>query len=140
MLTPRECVCHNLAYGREGNTMKLVQVAQRAEDLGRAAAFYSNLLDSEPTGLFDPPGLLFFDLDGVRLLLERGAPTSMLYLHVDNVHETLERLGDVEVVSRPHVIFHHDDDSLGPEGEDEWQAFIKDSEGNTVGLVSFQQP
>ncbi|MDX6521337.1 MAG: hypothetical protein QOF08_1942, partial [Gaiellales bacterium] len=25
---------------------------------------------------------------------------------------------------------------LGPAGHDEWQAFIKDSEGNLVGLVS----
>jgi methylmalonyl-CoA/ethylmalonyl-CoA epimerase len=38
------------------------------------------------------------------------------------------------------VIFHHDDDALGPAGHDEWQAFIRDSEGNLVGLVSFQRP
>jgi methylmalonyl-CoA/ethylmalonyl-CoA epimerase len=121
--------------------MRLVQAAQRAEDLDRASAFYSRLLDAEPTGVFDPPGLLFFDLGGVRLLLERGAPSSLLYLHVENVHEALDRLsGDVEVVTRPHVIFHHDDDALGPAGHDEWQAFIRDSEGNLVGLVSFQRP
>ena len=60
----------------------------------------------KPTGLFDPPGLLFFDLDGVRLLLDRNAPTSLIYLHVDNVHETIERLdGLAEVISHPHVIF-----------------------------------
>jgi methylmalonyl-CoA/ethylmalonyl-CoA epimerase len=118
--------------------MRLVQVAQHADDLGRAAAFYSALLGSEPTGLFDPPGLLFFDLDGVRLLLDAKAPTAFLYLHVDDVHDALDRLGDdVEVVTAPHVIFTHEDDTLGPAGHDEWQAFIKDSEGNTVGLISF---
>jgi methylmalonyl-CoA/ethylmalonyl-CoA epimerase len=116
-------------------------VAQRAEDLDRAAAFYGRLLDAEPTARFDPPGLLFFDVEGVRLLLDRGAPTSLIYLRVENVHEALERLpGEVEVVTHPHVIFHHDDDTLGPAGHDEWQAFIRDSESNVIGLVSFQVP
>ncbi len=44
------------------------------------------------------------------------------------------------VIDPPHVIFHHDDDTLGPAGHDEWQAFVRDSEGNTVGLVAFQKP
>ncbi|WP_248145431.1 VOC family protein [Microbacterium aoyamense] len=121
--------------------MRLVQIAQHADDLQRAADFYTVLLDTPPSALFDPPGLLFFDLDGVRLLLDRAAPSSLVYLHVENVHETLERLeGLVEVVTRPHVIFTHEDDTLGPEGYEEWQAFIKDSEGNTVGLIAFQLP
>ena len=34
-------------------------------------------------------------------------------------------------MSRPHVIFTHHDDTLGPAGHDEWQAFIADFEGNT---------
>jgi methylmalonyl-CoA/ethylmalonyl-CoA epimerase len=120
--------------------MRLVQVAQHADDLDRAARFYAELLRTEPTGRFDPPGLLFFDLDGVRLLLDRNAPSALLYLHVDNVHATLERLdGLAEVVSRPAVIFTHEDDRLGPAGPDEWQAFIRDSEGNMVGLVAFQR-
>lgn len=119
--------------------MRLVQIAQRAEDLERAAAFYTALLESEPVALFDPPGLLFFDLDGVRLLLDRNAPSSLIYLHVHNVHEALEGLADGEVVSPPHVIFRHEDDRLGPAGHEEWQAFIRDSEGNTVGLVAFQR-
>ena len=28
------------------------------------------------------------------------------------------------------------DDRLGPAGRDEWQAIIRDSEENTVGLIS----
>lgn len=120
--------------------MRLVQVALHAEDLDRAADFYTVLLQSEPTARFDPPGLLFFDLDGVRLLLSRGEASSLIYLHVENVHETLERLeGLAEVVSAPHVIFTHEDDTLGPAGYEEWQAFIADSEGNTVGLVAYQR-
>ncbi|MBD8022562.1 VOC family protein [Microbacterium gallinarum] len=121
--------------------MRLVQIAQHADDLDRAADFYSVLLQAEPKARFDPPGLLFFDLDGVRLLLDRNAPSSLIYLHVQNVHEVIERLGGLaEVVSHPHVIFHHEDDTLGPAGHDEWQAFLRDPDGNTVGLIAFQRP
>lgn len=120
--------------------MRLVQVALHAEDLGRAADFYTVLLEAAPIARFDEPGLVFFDLDGVRLLLDRGAPASLLYLHVENLHDTLDRLdGLVDVVSPPHMIFTHHDDVLGPAGHEEWQAFITDSEGNTVGLVAFQR-
>ena len=51
-----------------------------------------------------------------------------------------ERTPDsVEVVSEPHAIFSHEDDTLGPAGTTEWHAFIRDSEGNTVGLISFER-
>ena len=121
--------------------MRLVQIAQHADDLDRAAAFYSDLLGTAPTGRFDPPGLLFFDLDGVRLLLDRAAPTALHYLAVDDVAGTVERLRaqGVAVEGEPHVIFTHDDDRLGPTGTAEWQAFVRDSEGNLVGLVE-QRP
>ena len=118
---------------------RLVQVALRATDLDRAAAFYGELLGAEPSGRFDPPGLLFFDLAGTRLLLDGNAPSSMLYLEVDDVRRTVEELrGRTEVVSEPHEIFTHDDDGLGPAGTTEWQAFVTDSEGNMLGLVSFE--
>lgn len=120
--------------------MKLLQVAQHADDLDRAAAFYATLLEAEPRARFDDAGLVFFDLDGVRLLLDRAAPSALVYLEVDNVHETIERMPGVEVVTAPHVIFRHDDDTLGPAGHEEWQTFVRDSEGNLVGLVAFQRP
>lgn len=115
----------------------LVQVAQRATDLQRAAAFYATLLGREPAATFDPPGLVFFDVDGVRLLLDRVAPTAYLYFRVDDVHATVDRLrgSGHRVESEPHVIFRHEDDALGPAGTEEWQAFVEDTEGNVVGLV-----
>jgi methylmalonyl-CoA/ethylmalonyl-CoA epimerase len=120
--------------------MRLIQVAQYASDLQRAAAFYSGLLGVEPMAVFDPPGLVFFDLEGVRLLVERGAPRALLYLEVSDVRKSVEELEGrgVEVVAAPQVIFTHTDGLLGPAGTDEWMAFIRDSEGNTVGLVSRQ--
>ena len=117
---------------------RLIQVAQHADDLARATDFYSRLLGHGPSAQYDPPGLVFFDLAGTRLLVDRAAPSALLYLAVDDVRARVEELrGDgVEIVGEPHVIFQHADDVLGPAGTDEWMAFVKDSEGNTVGLVS----
>ena len=121
--------------------MRIVQIAQRADDLERATAFYADLLGAAPAATYDPPGLVFFDLDGVRLLLDRVAPSALHYYAVDDIDATVARLRDAGVVveSEPHVIFGHDDDTLGPAGTDEWQAFVRDSEGNMVGLVE-QRP
>lgn len=121
--------------------MRLVQIAQRADDLTRAAEFYERLTGTPPRALFDPPGLLFFDLDGVRLLLDTGAPSSLVYLGVDAIDAALERAREAgaTVESEPHVIFEHEDARLGPVGTAEWQAFVRDSEGNLIGLVE-QRP
>jgi methylmalonyl-CoA/ethylmalonyl-CoA epimerase len=119
---------------------QVFQVAQRAVDLDRAGKFYARLLQAEPTGVFDPPGLVFFQVGAVRLLLDRVAPSALIYLRVADVAEEIERCraDGVEIVAEPHVIFEHQDDSLGPAGTREWMAFLTDSEGNTVGLVSHE--
>jgi methylmalonyl-CoA/ethylmalonyl-CoA epimerase len=120
----------------------LLQIAQRAEDLTRASAFYESLLGVAPTAVFDPPGLLFFDLDGVRLLLDRAAPSALHYLAVQDLDDRVGRLRSqgVSIETEPHCIFVHTDDTLGPAGAEEWQAFIRDSEGNLVGLVEMRTP
>ena len=122
------------------NAMEILQVAQHADDLDRAAAFYELLLGSKPAARVDPPGLLFFNVGRSRLLLEQGAASALVYLQVDDVAARVDELRvlGIEVIGEPHVIFTHTDDSLGPAGTDEWMAFIRDSEGNTVGLVSFE--
>ena len=117
--------------------MRLTQVALHAEDLDRARRFYESLLGKPALAEYTPPGLVFLDLDGTRLLLEEGAPRSMLYLQVDDVRDAVTHLPEgATVESEPHVIFQHGDDTLGPAGTDEWQAFFRDPEGNLVGLVS----
>lgn len=122
--------------------MELLQVAQHAADLKRAAAFYANLLGAAPIGEFDPPGLTFFRVGSTRMLLDRAAPSALIYFEVDDVRVRIEELRrqGVQVTTDPHVIFHHDDDTLGPAGTDEWMAFVADSEGNTVGLISRNPP
>ncbi len=118
--------------------MRLHQVAQRVTDLARAVTFYGQLLSAEPAAVFDPPGLAFFDLEGVRLLLDRAAPSALIYRAVHDVRPAVRRLRDDGVVIRtpPHVIFHDEEGTFGDAGMDEWMAFIEDSEGNLVGLAS----
>ena len=121
--------------------MPIVQIAQRASDLDRAADFYARLLGVEPAARFDPPGLLFFVVDGVRLLLEQGAPSALLYLHADDLDARVAQLeaDGVRIVTPPHEIFEHEDATLGPAGTVERMAFFEDSEGNTLALVE-QRP
>jgi methylmalonyl-CoA/ethylmalonyl-CoA epimerase len=120
--------------------VEILQVAQHADDLDRAAAFYEQLLGGPPAARYDPPGLVFFNVGVSRLLLEQGAPSAVVYFSVPSVVSRIEELraAGVRVVGEPHIIFSHADDTLGPAGTDEWMAFIEDSEGNTVGLVSHE--
>jgi len=120
----------------------LHQVAQHVDDLERATAFYTSVLGEPPIAKFDPPGLVFFRLGDTRLLLEHGAPSAMIYLRVDDVRVTVDRLRDdgVQIASEPHVIFTDDTGMFGPPGAQELMAFITDSEGNLVGLASQNPP
>lgn len=117
--------------------MRLQQVAQRAEDFDRAVVFYRDTLGLPLIAQFDPPGLAFFDLDGVRLLIERGAPSALIYLTTDDIEARVESLRStgVTIDSEPHMIFRDDEGTFGEPGVEEWMAFIRDSEHNLVGLV-----
>ncbi len=118
--------------------MELLQVAQHADDLARATAFYSDVLGCEVIASFDPPGLVFFRLGDTRLLLDKAAPSALIYLRVDDVRASTEKLRaqGVTIDTEPHLIFTDAEGAFGPPGWEEWMAFIKDSEGNLVGLAS----
>jgi methylmalonyl-CoA/ethylmalonyl-CoA epimerase len=118
--------------------MKLHQVAQGAESLDRAVAFYTDLLGQEPIARYDPPGLAFFDLGGTRLMLEVGSPTSLLYLRVDDVRARIEELraSGVVVEEEAHEVFADPTGTFGAPGGSEWIAFVRDSEGNLLGLAT----
>ena len=122
--------------------MRLVQVAQRAEDLDAGHRLLRRPARRRAARDVRPPGLVFFDLDGIRLLLDRGAPRS---LHLPRASTTSRRPSSgsappAAIEGEPHVIFSHTDDTLGPAGTDEWMAFVRDSEGNMVGLVEHRPP
>jgi len=115
----------------------LMQVAVVVQDLDRAVRFYRDTLGL--TFLFQaPPGLAFFDLKGVRLMLDKpseplpkGVGTSILYYGVDDIqaaHAALVGRG-VQFEEAPHVIANLGDRDL-------WMGAFRDSEGNVLGLMS----
>lgn len=122
--------------GSSFSLARLGQVAVPAQDIARAIAFYRDTLGMR--FLFDaPPKLAFFDCGGVRLMLsepEQGQafhPGSILYYAVDDLrgaHEALTAKG-VTFVHAPQRIATMPDHEL-------WMAFLNDSEGNVVGLMS----
>ena len=114
---------------------RLGQVAVTARDLDRATDFYRDVLGMR--FLFRPPGLSFFDCGGVRLLLsvpEKPAfdhPSSILYFTVDDLRAAFGTLAarGVRFTDEPHLIAEMPDHEL-------WMAFLEDSEGNTLALMS----
>jgi len=113
----------------------VVQIAQHADDLDRATTFYTETLGLPLIARFGP--LVFIDLGGTRLLLEHAAPPAMIYLLVDDLDGRINELrtAGVDVVSEPHDIFTDTEGVFGGTWRVESQAFIRDSEGNLVGLV-----
>lgn len=122
--------------------MELHQIAQHADDLDRAVAFYTSMLGCEVISRFDPPGLAFLRLGDVRLLLDGNAPSALIYLRVDDVRAAADtlRASGVAIESGPHLVHTDADGAFGPAGWQEWMAFVKDTEGNLIGLASRHAP
>jgi methylmalonyl-CoA/ethylmalonyl-CoA epimerase len=125
-----------------GGQGRLAQVALRAQDLDRAIEFYRDILGLPFVAKFDPPGLAFFDLGGTRLLLEGGAPSSLLYWRVADIDAAFADLKakGVAPVDDPHLIFRDDAGQFGPPGTEVWMASFKDSEDNLVVLNEDRPP
>ncbi len=117
--------------------MNLRQIALGCEDLARAQDFYTRLLGKDPIAVFEQAGFCFFDLDGTRLLIEIGGPKSLLYIGVADVRDTVTSLKErgFSIHTDPHIVFP-DQGGLFDDPGNEWLAFIEDSEGNLVGLMS----
>ena len=118
--------------------MTLHQVAQHADDLDRATAFYRDVIGLPHLASFEPPGLSFLDMGGgTRLLLDGVATSAILYFRVDDLDAAWGRItaSGAEVVTEPHVIHVHDG-TMAPAGAEERMAFCKDTEGNTIAIAS----
>lgn len=120
--------------------MRIHQIAMNVADLDAAEAFYRDAVGGRFVARFDPPGLLFFDFDGLRVLFERGegGHSSVLYLWVDDLDQAVARLEakGVTFTSGPHAIHKDEDGTFGPAGETEWMAFFEDPSGNTLALAT----
>jgi predicted enzyme related to lactoylglutathione lyase len=114
---------------------RIGQIAIRARDIGRAVRFYRDTLGMR--FLFEVPNLAFFDCGGVRLMLgvaeapDFDHPGSVIYYKIDDIagsYDAMKKRG-VEFIDEPHLIAkleHHD----------LWMVFFRDSEGNTLALMS----
>jgi methylmalonyl-CoA/ethylmalonyl-CoA epimerase len=111
------------------------QIAINCHDLKRATEFYRDKLGMKL--LYEFPGLAFFDCGGVRLMLaepekkEFDHPASIIYYRVSDIQQSARSLTDkgVTLEHEPRVIAKMPDHDL-------WMFFVRDSEGNLVGLMS----
>ena len=120
------------------NLSQIRQISVYAKDLDEAIAFYRDKLGAKFLQKFDPPGLVFFDFSGTRLLLEQNGLKATLYFKVDDIDAAYEELKTkgVEFIEGPHLIFRDDQGMFGDAGEEEWMAFFSDPSGNTLALAT----
>lgn len=111
------------------------QVAMTVNDLPRATAFYRDTLGI-PFLFEAPPGMAFFQVGDVRLML--GLPekesqrfSSILYFRVDDInvayHHLMKR--GVAFTHEPRLIHRGSHTDL-------WLAFFADPDGNPLALMS----
>ncbi len=121
---------------------RIHQIAVSANDLEVSRDFYLNTLGARLVAEFHPPGLVFFDFNGVRLLLEKGAMTGIVYFLVEDIDAAvaeLQRRG-VSFDHLPERIFLDREGVFGTSGDEEVMAFFKDPAGNTLALASRRPP
>jgi len=111
------------------------QIAITVSDVDAALAFYRDILGLP--FLFRPaPNLAFLDSGGIRLMLStpQGAGSvggnSILYFKVADIEHAFVSLLDLGAVGErePHATAELSDHTL-------WLAFLRDPDGNLVGLM-----
>jgi len=115
--------------------MMLGQIARTVQSVEHSRAWYREVLQLPELYAF--PGLAFFDLGGVRLMLtekegDTGLSESILYLRVPDVHSAKDELESrgVKFTHAPHLIHRHED------GTEEWMAFFEDNEDRPLALMT----
>ena len=118
-----------------GTYIMLGQVARTVRNCEASRSWYRDVLGLPELYAF--PGLAFFDLGGVRLMLTEeddgsGPSESILYLRVPDIHAAAEQLESrgVKFINAPHLIHRHDD------GTEEWLACFEDDEGRPLQLMT----
>ncbi len=114
---------------------RIGQIYVTAHDLDRAVTFYRDVLGMR--FLFQVPNMAFFDCAGTRLMLgvpeaeEFDHPASIVYYDVPDIQAAYETLAERGVSFRetPAQIADLGDRVL-------WLASFRDSEGNTLALMS----
>jgi catechol 2,3-dioxygenase-like lactoylglutathione lyase family enzyme len=106
-------------------------------DLDATLAFWRDVLGLSVHARYDPPGIAFIMVHGVRLFFTDGVPPGTVYLdmsELDAFHAAANAAG-VPFTAAPSLVHHDKEGQFGPAAEFEWMAFLKDPAGNTIGLV-----
>ena len=110
------------------------QIRIQVTDADRAVAFYRDALGM--SFLYAFPGMAFFGVDGVRLMLVEPegrdfGGVSAIYYRVDDIGQAVQTLESRGVTfdDQPHVV--HRDPAY-----DLWMAFFRDPDGNILALMS----
>jgi methylmalonyl-CoA/ethylmalonyl-CoA epimerase len=113
------------------------QIAMTVTDLGRAKEFYGKAL--KLPFLFDAGQMAFYQCGAVRLMLTLPEHPcqiggTILYFDVTELDETCAELAlqGVDFLAAPHEVAKMPDHAL-------WMAFIKDPDGNILGLMTKRQ-
>jgi methylmalonyl-CoA/ethylmalonyl-CoA epimerase len=112
----------------------ILQIAISVNDIARAVAFYRDVLGLRL--LFDAPNMAFFDCGGIRLYLAAGegaeqhGASSHIYFRSGDVAALAAALKEkgVAIHQEPHIIARMPDHDL-------WLLWIRDSEGNLLGVM-----
>jgi methylmalonyl-CoA/ethylmalonyl-CoA epimerase len=112
---------------------KIGQIAITVNDLARAKSFYQSTLGMK--FLFDAGNMAFFQCGEIRLMLGTSEKAELhggtiLYFKVDDIQSTYAALTEknVEFIQLPHLVAKMPDHDL-------WMAFLKDPDGNTLGVM-----
>ena len=124
----------------------LHQVALTTRDINRSSRFYRETLGLKQIAVLDPPGLAFFDVDGVRLSMMQnltGEPSSsVIYFRVADIDAAVAVLKQraVDLEQEPELVFRDSNGQFGEAGEEEWMAFFRDPDGNLLALTCRKKP
>jgi catechol 2,3-dioxygenase-like lactoylglutathione lyase family enzyme len=116
----------------------LRQVALAAgHNLDETLKFWRDVLELDTHARFDPPGIAFIIVGGVRLFFAGGTIPGTVYLDEPRLLELAEAATGIGAyLTAPPAVIHVDTEGqFGPAGEAEWMAFLRDPAGNTIGLV-----
>ena len=111
----------------------VLQISIPVADVARATRFYRDVL--ELRFLFAAQNMAFFDCGGVRLYLSgegagHAAAGAFVYFRTPDIDTQLSvfKERNVTIHQEPHVIARMPDHDL-------WLMWIKDSEGNLLGIM-----
>ncbi len=120
------------------NLSRIHQIGANMGDIDATKSFYADVLGCKYIADFEPPGILFFEFSGTRIIFEKNNPPAVLYFWVDDIDAAYSNLigKGVEFDGEPHLIHRDEAGLFGKPGVEEWMAFCKDPGGNTVAIAT----